>query len=814
MDFTPPAPPPDPPRTPERRTYWDELMSDEEGVVLKSYREAGFDVDTAGEKRHGLLMGSDAAADSADVELVRLSSGLEAGRDYVYVQESTTDDKYLTSFYNDFPANGLMAMTRPDIFTDAERDIDSSAEMGMEQLNSAEEQDHLGIDGPRLLVPLGDAGERGDFLDDAAATGAVRFVYGLSDDLTGRTASSDGCTGVESYCIGAPHRYRTNGDVLEGTEHGAAWLFGVYMQAWRRMPYAHVTDVMELGDSCAEDLGTPGPDATTGLGRIDIGCVAYGARLWARRPVERREYWDEGKGELFDDGDDESPLERAFYHAGFLRDDDRLVDRSEKAYIVDIGNHGEDILEIVYKASGLKPVEEGKDGGNFTYMETSREGIQIGDPVVYKLVPADSFLSWSHANLFTHEGDRSGVSIRPSELRAGAWMLVSAGNEGSLIPSQAIRSPTVEKEDIFRALTDTGKLRIIYGLNDDLSGRHAESNGCQYVERYCIGAPFEFSVGHLLASDSFGGSGSNPRKTALSGTSFSAPYVFATYLLAWERMPEETTIGDIFEMGDGCVEDLGDVVGPDADTGLGRLDLGCVAYEVYKANKPMPQASPASMDDEQDFMDDFAQDLFRGELGLLSLPGETDARFGVGFPGDSFNGTYRPTRGVSGGYRPGRPKGQEHFPGQLPGLGVMRLSGGEQGLYASLSGIRFSVTRGKRGDFFGGAGTGAFSFGCVRTRRAMLSSAVQIGDGELDIGGWLLRGEADCGRGRLLDSLEGREEGLWANYRVGGEDWDFHVGGWASRFGGGEVELAGRRFDIGPGGEIEHGVTAHWELRF
>ena len=677
MDLTPqrPAVPaqPDPPRIPDQRSYWDELMegyaSDKEGVVLKSYREAGFDVTDEVETRHGLLLGSDAEADSADVELVRLSSGLEAGRDYVYVQESTTDDRYLTSFYNDFPANGLMAMTRPDIFTDAERNIGFSRETGMDWLNPSKEQDYLGIDGPRLLVPLGDTGERGDFLDDAAETGAVRFVYGLSDDLTGRTASTDGCTGVESYCIGAPYRYRTNGDVLEGTEHGAAWLFGVYMQAWRRMPYAHVTDVMELGDGCAEDLGTPGPDAATGLGRIDIGCVAHGARSWSRRPVERREYWDEGRGELFDDGDDESPLERAFYHAGFLRESDRLVDRSEKAYIVDIGSHGKDILDTVYKASGLKPVEDGKDGGHFTYIEGNREGMQLEVPVLYKLVPADSFLSWSWANLFTHEGDRGGVSIRPSELRAGAWVLTSAGNGGSLIPSKVSYSPTASKKDVYKQLTDTGKLRVIYGLNDDLSGRHAKSNGCQHVERYCIGAPFEFSIRHLLASDSFGGPGSNPRKFTRRGTSFSAPYVFATYLLAWERMPEETTIGDIFEMGDGCVEDLGDVVGPDADTGLGRLDLGCVAYEVYKANKPMSQASPESVDDEQDFMDDFAQDLFRGELGLLSLPGETDARFAVGFPGDSFNGTYRPTRGVSGGYRPGRPKGREHFPGPVAGLG-------------------------------------------------------------------------------------------------------------------------------------------------
>ena len=62
-----------------------------------------------------------------------------------------------------------------------------------------------------------------------------------------------------------------------------------------------------------------------------------------------------------------------------------------------------------------------------------------------------------------------------------------------------------------------------------------------------------------------------------------AAYGYGIYLLAWERMPENTHISAIFAMGDRCTEDIGEA-GPDTDTGLGRLDIGCIAKAVYQAN--------------------------------------------------------------------------------------------------------------------------------------------------------------------------------------------------------------------------------------
>ena len=63
---------------------------------------------------------------------------------------------------------------------------------------------------------------------------------------------------------------------------------------------------------------------------------------------------------------------------------------------------------------------------------------------------------------------------------------------------------------------------------------------------------------------------------------FVSTYGFAAYLLAWERMAADTSVARVFELADACAHDLGKV-GADADTGLGRLDMGCMASRIYAA---------------------------------------------------------------------------------------------------------------------------------------------------------------------------------------------------------------------------------------
>ena len=125
---------------------------------------------------------------------------------------------------------------------------------------------------------------------------------------------------------------------------------------------------------------------------------------------------------------------------------------------------------------------------------------------------------------------------------------------------------------------------------------------------------------------------------------FETAYGFGVYNTAWERMPANTHISAIFAMGDRCTKDIGEA-GPDAATGLGYLDVGCMAKEVYQVNlnpsaatlsvafvratvssgqsqsseggeSSQAQSSSVNVEgqtenpDRQKFFDDFAQELF------------------------------------------------------------------------------------------------------------------------------------------------------------------------------------------------------------
>ena len=366
-------------------------------------------------------------------------------------------------------------------------------------------------------------------------------------------------------------------------------------------------------------------------------------------------------------------------------------------------------------------------------------------------------------------------------------------------------------ESNYETALATGKVRVFYGLNGNHSGRDPKFHDCTDFEEYCIGVPYPYN----------------------------SQYAFGVYVASWERLPQETHISAVFAMGDRCTEDLG-AAGPDSDTGLGRLDIGCMAYEVYKINldpesatlsvaarireseevgtlvgNPLVtvtnegdlnlqlhsvQLSSAGASDgpsQQQFFDDFAQELF-SDLGSLWLPGSTQAGFSVGFPGDSFEGTYRPTHGTSARYEFEPPSPRYALAGGS--VGVMGTSAGEIGIFTRIEGMDVSFSYARSDDFFGGQGSGDFAFSHVGNSRLMVQRQLLPGSGDhsLVVGGWLRHAAVAGGRGRLLDDLRGFEHGLSVSY-----DWKREDGlrveatAHAARFAGGDVGLAGERFAIG-----------------
>ena len=107
-----------------------------------------------------------------------------------------------------------------------------------------------------------------------------------------------------------------------------------------------------------------------------------------------------------------------------------------------------------------------------------------------------------------------------------------------------------------------------------------------HIESHCIGMPSAFFVRDTWTDPA------DPQNHSYSGNEESANLGFASYLLTWERMPQTVTVENLFEVVRGCVEDLGET-GPDADTGLGRLDIGCLAFEAYKKANPSAVLSTA-----------------------------------------------------------------------------------------------------------------------------------------------------------------------------------------------------------------------------
>ena len=444
------------------------------------------------------------------------------------------------------------------------------------------------------------------------------------------------------------------------------------------------------------------------------------------------------------------------------------------------------------------------------------------------------FLSGSDENVAQVAKD---IAIDPETINSHGWIVSGAAYDFRV-------TPTTERflghrdwlqgeyrkhmEEGYRQALATGKVRLFYFLDVDEEGRVRDfqnnwgSNGCKGFEHYCIGVPNNrIQVHHNPFITGIGLEGGFHPYNVIH---LEAAYGFGLYLLAWQRMPAEAHISAVFAMGDRCTVDIGEE-GPDAATGLGFLDVGCIAREVYQANldpstatlsvavsqmaaQVQPAASIGQMQAQssegqgndparQLFLDDFAQELF-SDLGSLSLPGGSEASLEVGFAGDSFQGRYRPTRGVQPHYRVSPPRpGYALLGGNL---GVMGIGAGEVGIFARIKDVDVSFSYFRSENFFGGTGSGQFGFDRVGNARLMLQRRLLSEDGEhsLLLGGWLRHAKVAGGRGGLLDGLHGSEYGASMRYgwQPASGDWGIAATAWTARFAGGEVEVAGDSFGI------------------
>ena len=472
-------------------------------------------------------------------------------------------------------------------------------------------------------------------------------------------------------------------------------------------------------------------------------------------------YWDALAGHAYLQSA-ASPHQRAFAAFGI---EHASANRSGNSYLLDGGAHGREIVDLLGRI--------GLTADRYTYLQMQHhdaEKFSVAEVTAnYLGMSSADLVNFSFGFVYATDSDRRRSRIQSGQIKDGAWIIHSTGNGSSQDPFASLSE--ADRQGALAAAA-TGKVHFYYGLNAQLTGRHSSSNGCRNIAQHCIGAPYQFTVqsgtGQLLS---------------LRGTSYSAPFGFATYLLTWERLPADTDIAAVFALAEACVEDIG-AAGADADTGLGRLDIGCMADAASRTQQPSAT------------MDDFAQDLLGSRLGELTLPGATDAGIRVGFAGDSFAGIYRPASATSAYQSSFNPDLRQLA--LAPSFGIIGAADGRLGAYwqvAERLQAQFSLAAGK--DFFGGRGHGEFGFSCSRNASLALAGASQ--NGALRVQGWLQESRAGCISGALLDDLRGREAGLSVGYQRRFKDVRISARMWGSRFLGGRLSVAGERSAIAAG---------------
>ena len=247
---------------------------------------------------------------------------------------------------------------------------------------------------------------------------------------------------------------------------------------------------------------------------------------------------------------------------------------------------------IASSAYGIAPAAQdlisaigvGEDG--YTFLDTGSK--DVSNRSAYQSTAENSLVNILSNPLYTKRGSKlvGGLIISPDDIRRHGWIVSDTGFDGNVDPVAGITGRgwlRKHKADIaygYRQAAATGKVRLFYGLSSNGESRHKASNGCKGFEQYCLGTPYSLRIKNAQG-----------RHIDVEGA-FVSTYGFAAYVMAWERMPADTHIAKVFELGDECAHDLGEA-GADAETGLGRLDVGCMADRIYQASVVVEEDAPA-----------------------------------------------------------------------------------------------------------------------------------------------------------------------------------------------------------------------------
>ena len=281
--------------------------------------------------------------------------------------------------------------------------------------------------------------------------------------------------------------------------------------------------------------------------------------------------------------------------------------------IADMWN--EQIGQNIHDAKGMLLQMGLASGSSYTFLDGSK-GVSLTHESLYKTTPENSMVYFG-VNPFYVDGSQfkenfpSQIVLDAGYISDHGWIVSGIGydmknqcpgygnygggkcDEGEIYsPEWFMFSNGWINEAVlkgYRKAIATGKLRLFYALNEDQTKRASEYenswgwNGCRYFEDYCIGVPYGAAVFNKYVGVGAPQTFFDPQAQVVNQSYLAAAYGYGIYLLAWERMPADTHISAIFAMGDRCTEDIGEA-GPDTDTGLGRLDIGCIAKAVYQAN--------------------------------------------------------------------------------------------------------------------------------------------------------------------------------------------------------------------------------------
>ena len=266
------------------------------------------------------------------------------------------------------------------------------------------------------------------------------------------------------------------------------------------------------------------------------------------------------------DPDTESTVKQTFVQATVAEPKAR---RKGRAYLIATSFHG------IAQAARDLIAGIGVQEDAYSFVDTS--GKDTSNRSAYLNTQENSIVNIQFNPLYARQGSglASELLIGPDDISSHGWIVSDTGSDGNIDPIAGITGRewlSAYRDDIaagYRQALATGKVRLFYGLDREWIRRHPLSNGCQGFEQYCLGVPYSLKVKNKQGI-----------YKRVEG-SFVSTYGFAAYVMAWERLPEDTHVSEVFKLGDECAEDLG-LPGADADTGLGRLDVGCMAGRVYE----------------------------------------------------------------------------------------------------------------------------------------------------------------------------------------------------------------------------------------